>query len=115
MIGTQVRSRKLKNGGEFDVLRRRGEGVPKTDVHLNLDSSLLQARDQNNPHAAIIEILADVIPFDSVGHEFEPVGLNLDVADVAEDPLEPLDTAIATSMQVEVTCGAIRTTTLYGK
>ena len=61
-IGSQVRRRKPKNCREFDVLRWRSNGIPEADVHLNLDSGLLQVGYQNNPHAAIIETLATSFP-----------------------------------------------------
>jgi hypothetical protein len=74
-----------------------------------LDSGLLQVGYQNNAHAAIIEILADLIPFDSPGRKAKAVRLDLNGTNVSEDLFEPLDTAFATSKQVEITCGAIRT------
>ena len=65
--------------------------------------------DQNNPHAAILAILADIIPFDCLGRKAKAVRLDLNGTNVSEDLFEPLDTVFATSKQVEITCGAIRT------
>jgi len=110
-----VRSWKIKNCGEFYVLRWRSDGVPEADVHLNLDSRLLQVSYHNNPHPAIIEILADFIPFDCLDRKAETVRLELNGADVSEDLFEPLDTAFATSNKVEITCGAVRTPAPQGK
>jgi hypothetical protein len=80
-----------------------------------LDSGLLQVGYQNNAHAAIIEILADLIPFDSLGRKAKTVRLDLNGADVSEDLFEPLDTAFAPSKQVKITCGAVRTPAPQGK
>jgi hypothetical protein len=106
-IGSQVKRRKPKNCGKFDVLRWRSDGVPKTDVHLNLDTSPLQVGYQNNPHATIFDLFADLISFDSLGRKAKTVRLDLNGANVAEDPFEPLDTAVAASKQESfdsVTC-----------
>ena len=114
-ISSQMRSRKLKNCGEFDIFRRWSNCVPKADVHLNLDSGLLQVGDQNNPHAAILAILADIIRFHSLGRKAKAVRLDLNGANVSEDLFDPLDTAFATSKQVEIACGTIRTRAPQGK
>jgi len=107
-IGSQVRSRKLENGGKIDVFGGRSDGVPKTDVHLNLDSGLLQVSRQFDPYAAILAILADLFPFDGPGRKPKAVRRDGNGTNLSKDLFEPRDTGFTTSQQVEITRRSIR-------
>ena len=107
-IGAQVRSGKAQNRREHDVLWWRRDGVPEADVHLNLDSGLLQVGDESNPHTTVFEILADIIPLDALFGKAEAVRLNLDATNFTEYLFEPLDGTLTTPKQINVARGAIR-------
>jgi hypothetical protein len=65
--------------------------------------------DKSNPHTAILEILADIIPFDGLGGKTEAVRFDRNTTDLAKDVFKPLDGAFTTPKQIKVACGAIRT------
>jgi len=87
----------------------RRDGLPEADVHLNLDSGLLQVGDKSNPHTTILKILADIIPFDRLGGKTQAVRFDLNTTDFAEDLFKPRDAAFTDPNQIKGWCGAIRT------